>query len=172
MPLIGSPRQGLQAVRMFCTNLAGQVVTAVRLKTILTCFAQISFIFAFNMIFISLSLNIMNRWLPILGCCQHVRAEVPGWEQSDFFCFCFVLEHYFCLCYYWCWLTLCYYWYNVAGGGWWLLMSLLFLFPGCIQCLFLFLILGYMKYFCPFLYQLPQVGGESNMRRICSPGNS
>ena len=40
MPLIGSPRQGLQAVRMFCSNLAGQVVTAVRWKTILTFFAQ------------------------------------------------------------------------------------------------------------------------------------
>ena len=40
MPSIGSLRQGLQAVRMFCTNLAGQVVTAVRWKTILTFFAQ------------------------------------------------------------------------------------------------------------------------------------
>ena len=50
MPSIGSPRQGLQAVRMFCTNLAGQVVTEVGWKTIL--------FFAQNIIHIRIQYNI------------------------------------------------------------------------------------------------------------------
>ena len=153
---------------MFCTNLAGQVVTAVRWKTILS-FAQ----------------NIIHIWIHIAFTEYHIQVTTDigvypirkgggarlGTKWFLLFLFCIGTLFLFVLLLI---LILCYNWFYVAGGGYGFSCYFCFVSRIYTMPIFAFDPRIYKMFLCPrhIPYQLPQVGSESHMRWICSPGNS